>query len=116
MLGSPEHKYACKDFILESSEHWYNYSLESFGKLPEEQFVIVKFEDLITDADRTVRNIYDRFGLSITPAFQEILESETIHARNHQSKHRYSLAEMGIGLEQMKDRFGNVMQDFGYQI
>jgi len=116
MLGSPMYEYACKDFILESSEHWYNYSLEVLGNLPEEQVVIVKFEDLITDADRTVRRIYDRFGLSISLAFQEILEHETIRARNYQSKHKYSLAEMGIDLEQMKDRFGKVMQKFGYRI
>lgn len=33
-------KYACKEIILRSSEHWYNYSLEVLGNLPEEQVVI----------------------------------------------------------------------------
>lgn len=40
MLGSPMFKYACKEFILRSSEHWYNYSLEVLGNLPEELDVI----------------------------------------------------------------------------
>ena len=114
MLGSPLYKYSCKDFILESSEHWYNYSLEALRDLPEEQSVIVKFEDLITDAEKTVLNIYHRLGFPVMPDFQEILESETIRARNHQSKHQYSLAEMGIDMEEMKGRFGKVMQDFDY--
>ena len=115
LLGSPLGKYSCKDFILESSQHWYNYSLKVLSDLPDEQTIIVKFEDLIADVEKTVHQIYNRFGLPITPYFQEILDQHTIQARNHQSSHNYSLAEMEINMEEMNDRFDKIMQDYCYQ-
>ena len=113
-LGSPLTRYACKDFIMKSSEHWYDYTLNELKKLPSDQAVIIKFEDLVKDADRTVHDIYSKFGLDVTPEFQEILEEETTKARNHVSKHHYSLEEMGIDKEEMLDRFQDVITEFGY--
>jgi hypothetical protein len=114
MLGSPLEKYACKEFILKSSEHWYNYSLNKLRELPENQSAIVKFEDLVSNAERTVHDIYAKFEFPISSAFQEILEAETIRAREYQSKHNYSIEEMGLSVEEIQDRFQDVMVAFDY--
>ncbi len=114
MLGSPLEEYGCRDFILDASEHWYNYPLKRLKELPENQKIIVKFNNLINNADQTVQRIYDRFGLTISPKYQKILHEETFRARNHQSKHEYSLTEMGISREQLRERFKDIMLEFDY--
>jgi hypothetical protein len=114
MLGSPLEKYACKEFILKSSEHWYDYTLKELNNLPDDQSVIIKFEDLVSNAEQAVHAIYKNFNLSVSPKFQDILVTETIRARNHQSKHIYSLEQMGLTQREMQDRFQNVLTGYGY--
>ncbi len=46
--------------------------------------------------------------------YHKILLQETIRARNYQSQHEYSLSEMGIDREQLKERFKDVMLEFNY--
>ena len=114
MLGSPLKKYACADFIIKSSEHWYNYPLRRLGELPEDQAIIVKFDDLVKDAEETIMHIYQQFGFSVTKEFKSLLQYEAKQARNHQSQHLYSLSEMGISPQEMTDRFGSVIDRFGF--
>ncbi|MGB2955995.1 MAG: sulfotransferase [Anaerolineales bacterium] len=114
MLGSPLEEYACRDFILDLAEYWYKYPLQKLRELPENQAIIVKFEDLVSDAEGTVKKIYDRFGFKISPGYLKILLWETIRARNYQSQHEYSLSEMGVDREQLKERFKDVMLEFDY--
>jgi hypothetical protein len=114
MLGSPLKPYACKDFIMESSQHWYDYPLQVIDQLPSQQAVIIRFEDLVSDAGKIVQSVYDHFGLEITPAFKGILDRETVLARNHKSQHDYSLEAIGLTLREMQARFGRVMDRFNY--
>jgi hypothetical protein len=114
MLGSPLEKYACADFIIRSSEHWYNYPLMRLKDLPQEQAIVVKFDDLVGDTEGTISRIYKQFGLSITEDFQLQIKHDSKKARNHKSQHLYSLSEMGISKQEMMDRFGSVMDEFGF--
>ncbi len=109
MLGSPLKKYACADFIIKSSEHWYNYPLNRLEELPEDQTIIVKFDELVKDAEETILRIYQQLGFSVTEEFKSLLEFEAKQARNHQSQHHYSLSEMGISPLEMTDRFGSII-------
>ena len=114
ILGSPLEKYACRDFILETSEHWYNYPLARLKELPNDQKIIVRFDDLVSNAEQAVKQIYDRFNLSISETYGSILNYETIQARNHQSQHVYSLTDMGLKSEQLKERYENVLSEFDF--
>jgi hypothetical protein len=82
--------------------------------MPPGQVAIIKFEDLVSDAEQTVHKIYSQLGLEVSPDFQEILEEETAKARKHVSKHHYSLEEMGIDGEEMINRFQDIITEFGY--
>jgi omega-hydroxy-beta-dihydromenaquinone-9 sulfotransferase len=114
MLGSPLKKYACADFIIKSSEHWYNYPLKRLKELPEDQAIIVKFDDLVQDAEKTILRVYRQFGFSMTKEFKSVLQHEAKQARNHQSQHLYTLSEMGINKQEMIDRFGSVMNEYDF--
>jgi hypothetical protein len=114
LLGSPLTRYACIDFIIESSRHWYSYPLEVLDDLPEKQAVIVKFENLVSDAGNTVKKVYNQLGLTLSNQFLEILDQETIKARNHTSKHHYSLDAMGLTQIDLEGQFAKVMKRFNY--
>lgn len=112
ILGSPLEKYACREFILKSSEQWYEYPLQRLKQLPENQQVVVRFDDLVTNTKQTVQEIYQRLGLDLTPEFLDLLERESALARTHQSQHRYSLEEMGIDPQTLQDRFAAIISEY----
>lgn len=112
MLGSPLERYACRDFILKSSEHWYENPLQKLRQLPEDQQVVVRFDDLVSNTKRTVEEIYQRLGLELTAEFLDLLELETELARKHQSQHRYSMEEMGIDPKTLEDRFAGIIDEY----
>ncbi len=114
MLGSPLHKFASKEFILAASEYWYNYPLGWLEELPEHQAIIINFEELTSDAGRTVKEVYRRFGFDISPAYEQILVEETRKARNHESQHEYCLQEMGLSEDELRERFAPVFARFEF--
>ena len=114
LLGAPLKDYACADFIIRSSEHWYNYPLKRLEDLPLDQAIIVKFDDLVKDTENTLVRIYRQLGFSMTNEFISLLKKETVKARNHHSQHIYSLSEMGISREELTDRFRPIIERFGF--
>lgn len=114
LLGSPLKKYACANFIIKSSEHWYNYPLQILESIPQDQAIIIKLDDLVQNVEKTVMRIYNQLGFSMTEEFRALLQYKTEQARNHRSQHDYSMLEMGISEQEMTDRFGTVIERFGF--
>ena len=114
LLGNPVEEYGSREYVLDMAEHWYTYPLERLEQAPQDSYIVVNFEDLVTSARETVREIYDRFGLEHNPAFDEILQQAAERARNHESEHEYSLQEMGLTREQIVTRYRGVFQRFGF--
>jgi hypothetical protein len=114
LLGDPEKDYTSREYILDMARHWYSYPLERLKQAPRDSYVVVNFNDLVRDARRTVREIYERFGLEVSPEFDEILKQATEWARNHESEHEYSLEEMGLTCEQIVSLYGDVFERFGF--
>lgn len=115
LLGSPLSPYSCRDFIVKSSKQWYEYPLHVLKELPANQAVIVQFDDLVSDAESTVQQIYKQLELVLSADFQGVLKSETQRAKDHESQHHYSLWEMGIDPRQLAVDFSGVMKEFDFQ-
>jgi hypothetical protein len=114
LLGSPVEKYGSREYVLDMAEHWYTYPLERLEQAPQDSYIVVNFDDLVENARQMVREIYDRFGLELGPAFDEILQQAAESARNHESDHEYSLREMGLTREQIVTRYRSVFERFGF--
>lgn len=114
LLGSPVEKYGSREYVLDMAEHWYTYPLERLAQAPEDSYIVLDFEDLVASARETVQEIYDRFGLELSPAFDEVLEQAAERARDHDSEHEYSLHEMGLTREQIVSRYQEVFERFGF--
>lgn len=112
MLGSPLEKYACRDFILKASEHWYEYPLQVLKELPDDQQIVVRFDDLVSNTKGTIQEIYQRLGLALTPAFSDLLTEETEKARNHRSQHHYSIEEMGLDPQALQNSYSELIDQY----
>jgi len=115
LLGSPLGPYSCREFIIKSSRHWYDYPLSVLKELPANQAVVVNFDDLVSDAESTVRQIYKQLEFGLSVDFQGVLKAETQRAKDHQSQHHYSLLEMDIDPQQLAAEFAGVMEEFSYK-
>jgi hypothetical protein len=114
LVGSPVEEYGSREYVLDMAEHWYTYPLERLEQAPEDSYIVVNFEDLVTSAQETVREIYHRFGLEMNAAFDEILQQAAERARNHESEHDYSLHEMGLTREQIVTQYEEVFERFDF--
>jgi hypothetical protein len=95
--GDPEGEYPqpAKDVMREQAKHWYIYPHQYLKNLPPDQYIKVNFRDLVKNPKEVIENIYQRFGIEITPEYQRILVEETEKARHYTSNHSYPLGKMG---------------------
>lgn len=114
VTGDPVEDYACRDYILDMAQHWYTYPLERLEQAPLDSYIVINFNDLVGNAGRTVREIYDWFGFELTPAFARVLRTATERARDHESDHEYSLQEMGLTREEIVEKYKTVFERFGF--
>jgi len=73
---------------------------------PEASLFDVAYTDLVRDPLRTVKDIYARFGLTLSEATEKVMRAWI--ADNPQGKHgahKYSSGEFGITDEQVRERF-----------
>ncbi|MGC9469745.1 MAG: sulfotransferase family protein [Anaerolineae bacterium] len=114
MLAEPEQRYPHPDYILESTQHWYRYPVARLEQAPPEARAFVNFHELVDNPEKVVTEIYEHFGLEITPAFAEILKEETVKARQHESDHDYSLEGVGFTREEILEAYDDVFEHWGF--
>jgi hypothetical protein len=114
VLGASPGDEAGRDFVLRMADHWYRYPLERLSQAAPDQYIVVRFPDMVHDPAKTVSAIYERFGLEISPAFARELHEATERSRNYTSKHDYSLAQFGLTREEIVRQFADVFECFGF--
>lgn len=99
--GDPEEKYpeVGPKVIMEQARHWYIYPHQYLKRLPEDQYLLLTYDDLVADPKGTIEGIYQRFGIEITEDYRQILQEEADKAKQYKSTHHYSLEEMGLSEE-----------------
>jgi len=109
--GDPEGEYPQPgpEVIREQAKHWYIYPHQYLKNLPPDQYILVRYQDLVANPKTTVEAIYQRFGISITPEYQDILDIETEKAKKFTSHHQYSLQEMGLDVQIIDQEFEEVI-------
>ena len=105
---------AFRDQMIDVQRYAYTHLVEVFPRLPQEQRILLRMEDLHADLAGAVRTIYARFGLTMTPGFSEILDSRARAQRRFRSRHRYDPARYNLSGAEIFHRFFDVYQRFGY--
>jgi hypothetical protein len=84
------------------------------AELGRDRVVTVRYDDLIADPEGTVRLVYDRFGMTVEPAFEERLGRDLAARREYRSAHRYSLEEFGLSREWVYQQMPDVFAAHGF--
>lgn len=108
--------YPFRDFLLRFTRHWYLYPLTVLDRLPQEQYMVLKYTQLTKELDSVVHDIYNQFGLPITPAFAAALKDTVESASRYVSQHRYSLADMDYTPEQVYQNYREIFDKFGFSL
>lgn len=114
VLGIPVEDHRLRDYLIEMARHWYTYPLERLESAPADNYAIVKYDDLVSDPERTVKTVYDRFGFEVGPAFGRVLEEESARARGYRSRHAHSPEENGLTRRQILDTYQDIFERFGF--
>lgn len=104
----------CLRVLAEQSFHTYQAPLEVLAHHPEAPHAIVDYRDLVSDPAATIERVYRKLGLALTPAFREQLLAEGKRAREHESRHRYSLEEFGLEADAIRSRLGPLFERYGW--
>ena len=104
--GDPEEKYpkAGPKVIMEQARHWYIYPHQYLKRLPEDQYVLLTYDDLTADPKGTIESIYKRFGIELTEEYSQILQEEAEKSKHYKSSHHYSLEEMGLSKKDIEQK------------
>ncbi|MBN1754889.1 sulfotransferase [bacterium] len=111
--GKPEKEYSLKDILIEHSRHWYLYPHQYLKNLPPEQYIMIRYRDLIRNPRDTIERIYNQFGLEITGDYSRSLEQEALKAKQFKSSHRYSLKKMGLNKRRLSRQFESARKLYG---
>ena len=114
VIGVPTEGDALRDFLLEMAAHWYRYPLERLARLPQGQYTLVNYEDLVRDPQRTVEKIYAHFGFELSPAYAAELHAQSEQSRRYQSLHAYAGEALGLSRERIITEFRDVFERFGF--
>jgi hypothetical protein len=114
VLGDPIEYDSLRDHAMELVTHGYRYPLRCLDRLPQDRYAIVRFDDLVGNAERAVSGIYAHLGYDMTPAYAGVLRAESERARAYRSRHIYSLEELGLCRERIVAECADVFERFGF--
>jgi len=101
-----------KDPIINIFENYYKELIRLSKIKNEEQFIVLKIQDLKLDFKRKIINIFNRFEYEISEEFEIILDNEDSNNKNYKSKHNYNLNNFNINIIELKNRFEFVYKNF----
>jgi hypothetical protein len=76
------------------------------GELPDEQFVDVRYADLMTEPVATIEGVYRRLGIDRPPSLAtDVTDYLAARPKGARGEHRYDLADTGLDPATERERF-----------
>jgi len=82
--------------------------------LAPEEFVELRYEDLIADPEAAVERIYHRFGLELSDEHRARLRAEIERTSRRESTHRHELTDYGLSEEAVFAELKDVFEMYGF--
>lgn len=105
---------ASADLLGEIQIAQYRYAVEIVDQLPRDQSIIVEFRELLADPKRVVEEVYDRFGIEISQAFDQFLDEEREAAKTFESQHEYEPEGQGPARERVARELADLFERFDW--
>lgn len=89
--------------VGENSIAHYRFPFEVLDRHPQTRWTAVRYELLTTDPAAAMRQVYTDLDLPITPSAEAAMSRAESHARAYKPSHDYSLSEIGLTPQQIRD-------------
>ncbi len=94
---------------------YYRYALECRREIPKDQFIVVRYEDLVRDPKSTILGLYGRLGMPVSEAFEARLDDAIKGHRDWESSRAVELDFFGVTEEEVCSELRDVFEEFGYE-
>ncbi|MEM7135046.1 MAG: sulfotransferase [Myxococcota bacterium] len=94
---------------------YYRYALECRRAIPRDQFIVIRYEDLVDDPKRAILGLYGRLDMPVSEAFEAKLDAACEAHRGWESSRDFGLEFFGISEEEVYAELRDVFDAFGYQ-
>ncbi len=105
-----------RDRLVDMLHYFSHHLIQTLPRLPGQNHIFVTMEALTENVDQQVRRIYRRFGYSLCPSFETMLQRECLKSKDYRSHHDYSLRQFDLKPEDITNKFKTVFEIFGYRI
>jgi len=114
----------CDERDVQDSAEWlrgnqvdaFAHAFEFLDTLPESDYAVVTFQELVSEPRSAVEEIYARLGFDISDAYAAFLDEEQRRSRAYESQHRYDADALGIPRERVRERLGHLYERFGWPL
>lgn len=103
-----------RNATLEVIKVFYENPIFSLKQISEDRRTSVLFDDLVSDLDKTVRNLFTNFGFPLTADFEEILNAKVLASKNYKSGHQYSLEQFELTADEIWRFYQAIFREFGF--
>ncbi len=93
---------------------YYRYALECRREIPKDQFIVIRYEDLIRDPKAAILDLYDRLDMPVSKAFEAKLDEAAKVHRDWESSRDFELDFFGVTPEEVYSELRDVFREFGY--
>ena len=93
---------------------YYRHALKARRMLPADQFITIRYEDLIACPKNTIETLYAQLGMEVGDEFAQELQKAADAQRQFESNHKYSLEQFGLTKEYVHSELKEVFEEFGY--
>jgi omega-hydroxy-beta-dihydromenaquinone-9 sulfotransferase len=92
----------------------YRYAMTCRDVMDREKFILVKYDDLVSNPQKTVERIYKELRIPLTPAYRARLVEATNAHREFKSEHDYDLEDFGVTREEVYEELKDIFQELGF--
>lgn len=93
---------------------YYRYALECRKDIPNDQFITIRYEDLVANPKATIVELYRRLGMPVSHAFAAKLDEAMLAQRDYESPRTVELDFFGVSREEVSSELREVFETFGY--
>jgi omega-hydroxy-beta-dihydromenaquinone-9 sulfotransferase len=111
---NPLEKYLFREEVLRLTHYYYWYPLELLHDAPVDRYAIVRYDDLTADPEAVITGIYQQLEIDMSPIYARKLKASSEKARAFQSRHNYSLNEIGISRDEILSHYEDIFEFFDF--
>jgi omega-hydroxy-beta-dihydromenaquinone-9 sulfotransferase len=114
VFSDPLVRYPFISEIIKFTKHWYDYPLSVLSKTDPANYLIIKYDDLVQNPEKTVFQIYDHFGYEMNATSHQTLKQAIAESKQFKSQHVYSFEKMGITHQEILSTYKNIFEQFEF--